>query len=214
MKRTLSFFLMIAFLLPLSASVSYIFSNQTGNIPLNAFVNEYVILRVEPISSDGNSLIGMPFDITATDVDYSSTASFQGRKIADWAFATNCNTANLRITVSPLVNNEDVTPTTVNYYMTFSYRYVRVDQNDVETPFFGYIQIDSKDNSVIFNEGNESAISYNGTTGTITLLSSGKPVISMDCDIRLRLHNYTPAQKADWDPGYYYGDVLFEFSGE
>ena len=214
MKRLAIIISMLFVLSSVSAAVNYSLSNQTGSIPLNAFINEYVILRVDPISSEDNPGIGMPFDITGTDVDYANTVVFQGRKIADWAFATNCSTASLKITTSPLTNTDEEATTTVNYYMTFSYKYITVDENDNENSFLGYIQVNSNDNSVTLSSGNESVISYNSTTQTINIRSSGSPVISMDCDIRIRLHSYTEAQKDDWNVGYYYGTVQFEFSGE
>lgn len=213
MKRILVLLTMIFLMTPLFA-VTYTLSNQTGSIPLNGFINEYVILRVDPISADGNSATGMPFDITAADIDYSSTVQFQGRKIADWSFATNCSSAFLIITAGPLVNNEADTPESVNYYMTFSYKYTTVDVNENDITYIGYMEVNSVDSSVSLSSGNEDFISYNPSNNTISILADGRPVISMDCDIRIRLHSYTSEQKEDWPVGYYYGTVQFEFSGE
>lgn len=195
-------FLILVLCSSLFAAATYL-SNQVGDIKIYGFINEYVILYVTPIEMNKGSTIGMPFDLTGSDVAYKDPNLHIGREIATWSFATNLENVTLSINATPLVN--DISPETeINYYLHFSYTYVGEDSSGNTKEITDYITVPSNSTDVVTNISNYSEY----------VVGTGLPIISMDNDVRITLFDYPASEKEAWADGFYYGNVTLTLEGQ
>ncbi len=214
MKRIISTIIVLLLGTSIFAGYTYL-DNLVKDLTIYGYLDEYVILYVNPITASSSSTTGMPFDITGSDVKYNASDKRLGRQVCFWSFATNMPKVKLTITADPLTN-ENNSSFKINYYMTFAYEYSKVDANGGSSDVIGYLTMHSgqTENQLYNYTGNtltESGISFlmiDNVNG-----NEAMPVISMNKDVRIMFDENAPADFQNYPEGYYYSDVTIVLEG-
>lgn len=142
MKKLVIYFTMLLLIAPMLFAITLL---DTREILVNTQVPVFGTITLNPISQSANE--GMPFDITAADVDWDSSAydSKSGRHIANWSLEANMLLASLEINATPLTNTTDYSQS-LDYFLFFYYTYY-VNGNTSSGPSTGVFVVHSGNES-------------------------------------------------------------------
>ncbi len=208
MKRLFSIFVILLIGTSLFAQHKYL-DTLVKDLTIYGYLDEYIILYVEEIQTDSANTIGMPFDITGSDVKYNNSDTRMGRQICFWSFATNMTNVKLSITADPLTSEKNSTYT-INYYMTFSYEYSKIDSEGNTSDVIGYLTMHSGQTENHLTNYIGNAISGQDISYLTISNKSGNesmPVISMNKDIRFMFDEDAPSTFSSYPEGFYYSTV-------
>lgn len=175
MKRILIFL----FSLVLAGSVAYGYVQQKSiGMDIKAYNGLYHNFIIEPITGVPSDPVGMPFYLTADDVQYNSlSTSTAGREIAQWSVHSNATPITIQITADPLKLVDTSTPTgfnknaqTIDYILFFPYVYENADGAEVT----GFMKVQSgtpynskeAKNAISDTLVDENGVKYGINTGT------------------------------------------------
>ena len=200
MKKFLLFLLLLfVFVLSLSAVVK-LSPALTRGFLIEGGVGTYSIININPIHvTNQKSYLGFPFDITGSDVAYSSISG-GGRQIASWDIATNKSNVTLSITSTPLCfsNNMDIK---LDYYLVFHLSYASFNEKG---QFIGNIQKD------IISKSGETTI----CTIDNTVYYEPFPIVSYNQDIRFYFAEDVNPNSSEYPYGFYSSTVTISVSGD
>ena len=197
---------LLVFLILLFVSVLSLFAEAklssalTRGFLIEGGVGTYSIININPIHvTDKKSYLGFPFDITGSDVAY-STISGGGRQIASWDIATNKSNVTFSITSTPLCfnNNRDIK---LDYYLVFHISYASYSEKG------------------IFNENiHKDIIAKSGETTICTIDNTVSyepfPIVSYNQDIRFYFAENVNPNSSEYPYGFYSSTVTISVSGD
>lgn len=164
-------------------------------------VGKYNQINITPIYSiSSDSITGFPFDITGSDVKYTSISG-GGRQIATWSVATNYANVTINISATDLCYEDN--SISLPYVVVFHIMYASYNENGSfkENIHKDFVLDTSKEIS-----------------RTITIDNSTSyepfPVVSYDQDIRFYFaENINPSDKK-YPYGYYSSTITISVSGD
>lgn len=138
-KGLLTIAIMVCVCLELSALVA----KRSQGLDITAYNGQYHDIIITPIEGSLSDPIGMPFDLTGSDVAYvdvDEKSTTAGREIANWSIHSNYTPVRIQIDAEPLKPEKDPESTTsVGYYLYWPYIYETSDGEDIQ----GYMKVHS-----------------------------------------------------------------------
>lgn len=136
-KGLLTIAIMVCVCLELSALVV----KRSHGLDITAYNGQYHDIIIMPIEGSLSDPIGMPFDLTGSDVAYvAGNSTTAGREIASWSVHSNYTPVRIQIDAEPLKpENSTESTTSVGYYLYWPYIYETSDGKDIQ----GYMKVHS-----------------------------------------------------------------------
>lgn len=118
----------IMFILPLllfSLSVTAVVPQKSLGMDITAYNGQYHDIIITPLYSSLSDPVGMPFDLTQSDVAYVETGATGGREIAQWSLHTNFSPVDIKISAPNLTYRDKNTKevSSIPYILFFPYVY-------------------------------------------------------------------------------------------
>lgn len=156
MKKTFLFFVLFFLIL---VNVFCFVQIDKRSMIINAVKGEYQNVIVTPLYGSVNDSAGMPFDLTADDVQYvNDTTEVLGREIAQWSVHSNFTPITIKINAesmelkTPYDGYDSQKKSEINYILYFPYKF-----SVSNTDYKGVLRVKSGDSYV---SSKEEPISY------------------------------------------------------
>lgn len=156
MKKVLSIFMIMLVI----SSLHAISTHKTLGMDITAYNGDYHSFAIEGVYGSLSDSVGMPFDLTRSDVAYVEDASgTAGRQIGQWAVHSNYTPVNIIIDADPLtpVGSDSNTSAKIDYVLFFPYSYV--DQHGGTVTGFMKVDSGTEYQSRYQSDGSTNAIS-------------------------------------------------------
>ena len=188
--------------------------HRTSGLDITAYNGQYHNLIINPLYGNLSDPIGMPFDLTRSDVQYIAGAfegsgSTAGRQIAEWSVHSNFVPVSVKIeadNLMPVDKSNTSAPNGISYYLFFPYIYYNYENNESKKT--------GLDNSVT-----GFMMATSGSTDTFTigddLSSEGVGLSTGIYPIRFMLtqESTVAIENKVYDPGEYTANVKITIDG-